>query len=462
MRLALLGKNKLGFVEGTCVKSLYRGELADLWEQCNAVVLSWIGRCVSQQQLPSIVYASNAAKVWAEFKERFGKSNLTRFYHLWTQIGTLIKQRLVQFLVGLNETYAHVRCQILFKPPVLLVNEAYALVIQEESQRALGVMDMNKEPLTMLAGRGQMMKGKRIVGYPPNFKSKRKPMQDKGAGGFKTYANNTTVEGNNSVEGHSSTESQSQGHYFTEEEYKQLIDLLNKSSVGDCKVNMAGASHHITSCKEKLVDINKLGGQESRKLQGLYSGKVMGIGRETDGLYILRKAIKPVAATTVIKGNYNTKLWHSRLGHPSVKAMQHIPILKGLADEHAQQEYQIYSMAKQHRTTFPDSTSKADLLRLDNGTEFFNSKCSALFSDLGIIHQSSCPYTPQQNGTVERKHRHILEVARALRIQSSVPIRFWGECIRNAVYLINKLPTAVLKSKSPYEYFMEKHQNWNT
>lgn len=36
-----------------------------------------------------IVYASNAAKVWAEFKERFGKSNLTRFYHLWTQIGTL-------------------------------------------------------------------------------------------------------------------------------------------------------------------------------------------------------------------------------------------------------------------------------------------------------------------------------------------------------------------------------------
>lgn len=54
---------------------------------------------------------------------------------------------------------------------------------------------------------------------------------------------------------------------------------------------------------------------------------------------------------------------------------------------------------------------------------------------------------------MERKYRHILKVARALRIQSSVPNRFWGECVRTVVYLINKLPTAVLKEKSPYEMF---------
>lgn len=72
------------------------------------------------------------------------------------------QQYLVQFLVGLNETYAHVHSQISLKTPVSSVNQAYALVIQEESQMALGVMDINKESLTMLVGMGQMMKGKKF------------------------------------------------------------------------------------------------------------------------------------------------------------------------------------------------------------------------------------------------------------------------------------------------------------
>jgi len=96
------------------------------------------------------------------------------------------------------------------------------------------------------------------------------------------------------------------------------------------------------------------------------------------------------------------------------------------------------------------------VLRSDNGKEFFNSQCSKLFSSLGIVHQSSCAYTPQQNGVVERKHRHILEVARSLKFQSSVPNRFWGDCVRTVVYLINKLPTPVLQGKTPYEMLYHK------
>ncbi|XP_070022136.1 uncharacterized protein LOC142177457 [Nicotiana tabacum] len=89
MKLALLGKSKLGFVDGSCVKIMYKGKLAEQWEKCNAIVLSWIGSTVSNELMASIIYASNARKVWVDFQERFDRSNLTRIYHLWTAIATL-------------------------------------------------------------------------------------------------------------------------------------------------------------------------------------------------------------------------------------------------------------------------------------------------------------------------------------------------------------------------------------
>ncbi|GKB90804.1 ribonuclease H-like domain-containing protein, partial [Tanacetum coccineum] len=57
---------------------------------------------------------------------------------------------------------------------------------------------------------------------------------------------------------------------------------------------------------------------------------------------------------------------------------------------------------------------KIKTARSDNGTEFVNKKMYELFSDLGIIQQTSCTHTPQQNGIAERKHRHLLNAARSL------------------------------------------------
>ena len=48
------------------------------------------------------------------------------------------------------------------------------------------------------------------------------------------------------------------------------------------------------------------------------------------------------------------------------------------------------------------------------------------FLDCEIIFQTSCTETPQQSGRVERKHKHILNVAQALRFQGNLPIKFWG------------------------------------
>ncbi|KAJ0912392.1 putative RNA-directed DNA polymerase [Helianthus annuus] len=91
------------------------------------------------------------------------------------------------------------------------------------------------------------------------------------------------------------------------------------------------------------------------------------------------------------------------------------------------------------------------IFRTGNGTEFINNQFKDFLNKQGIGHQTTCVYTPQQNGIVERKHRHLLNVARSLLFQSGLPLRFWSECILTAAYLINRTPSSVLSGRSPYE-----------
>ena len=62
---------------------------------------------------------------------------------------------------------------------------------------------------------------------------------------------------------------------------------------------------------------------------------------------------------------------------------------------------------------------------------------------------------------MERKHRHILQVARALKIQAQLPNQFWGECALTAVRIINRLPSPVLSFKTPFEHLYSKPPSYS-
>lgn len=77
------------------------------------------------------------------------------------------------------------------------------------------------------------------------------------------------------------------------------------------------------------------------------------------------------------------------------------------------------------------------LVRSENGTEFVNSECYFLFlfdhtPKILFLH----PTTEWGGG---RKHIHILELAREIRFQGSIQLKFWGHCVLGVVYMMNRL-----------------------
>ena len=99
--------------------------------------------------------------------------------------------------------------------------------------------------------------------------------------------------------------------------------------------------------------------------------------------------------------------------------------------------------------------SKIQILKSDNARDYFNSILGEFLAQEGIVHLSSCVDTPQQNGIAERKNRHLLEVARSLMFSMNVPKLFWGQAVLTAAYLINRMPSRVLKFQTPCQTLLK-------
>ncbi|KAJ4744580.1 polyprotein [Rhynchospora pubera] len=114
----------------------------------------------------------------------------------------------------------------------------------------------------------------------------------------------------------------------------------------------------------------------------------------------------------------------------------------------------VFSLFKSQVENALNTTIKT--LRTDGGTEF--KRISSMFPH--IIHQTSCPYTPQQNGVVERKHKHIVELSLATMNHASIPTKYWDDIFLSIVYLINRLPS--VNKKIPYTTLFNKIPDYST
>nr|XP_023886309.1 uncharacterized protein LOC111998447 [Quercus suber] len=118
MTKALSAMNKLGFVDGSIPEpSDPDSPLFQAWWRCNDMVFSWIINALSRNIACKEIYSDKANEIWMDLKEEY----------------------VLQFLMGLNETFSNVRVQILLMEPILSINKVFSLIQQEEKQKSVGL-----------------------------------------------------------------------------------------------------------------------------------------------------------------------------------------------------------------------------------------------------------------------------------------------------------------------------------
>ncbi|KAK1422305.1 hypothetical protein QVD17_25324 [Tagetes erecta] len=101
---------------------------------------------------------------------------------------------------------------------------------------------------------------------------------------------------------------------------------------------------------------------------------------------------------------------------------------------------------------------KIKVVRSDRGGEYV-SPFADVCAQSGIIHECTAPYSPQQNGTAERKNRTLKEMMNAMLISSGLSQDMWGEAVLSANYILNKIPHKK-RDETPYELWMGRKPSY--
>ncbi|RVW71223.1 Retrovirus-related Pol polyprotein from transposon TNT 1-94 [Vitis vinifera] len=420
------------------------------------------------------------------------------------------KERIYKFLLGLNKNLDEVRGRVLSIKPLPSVREVFSEIRREESRQKvmLGTQNSSKNlENSALVARGtqsnnnnhQTKKNRpwcdhcrkpghtketcwHLHGKPADWKPSR-PQQNREGRGYTAAAEEDT-SGTSSNPGPFSKEQLEALQKMFQQTLQSTGTTIGTASVAQKGIFFhalnvrqenhttwivdSGASDHMTgnlmvfheytpchnNCSVRIAD-----GTLSRALN---SGKRIGNAEVRAGLYLLRaEEIRRLPKKTAcVVSNPSTKtdsvvmLWHYRLGSRWFVTF---------VDDHTRVTW-VFLMKKKSevREIFENFNNmvqtqfqaKIQVLRTDNAREYYHNILGSYLLENGIVHQSSCIDTPQQNGVAERKNRHLMEVARSLMIASNVPKQLWGEAVLTATYLINRMPSRILQFKTPCQILL--------
>nr|XP_009776989.1 PREDICTED: uncharacterized protein LOC104226654 [Nicotiana sylvestris] len=238
-----------------------------------------------------------------------------------------------------------------------------------------------------------------------------------------------THEDNENQTGQNIENNNNFGQQLNKEQLAEMMNMYKKAKLvqaGNSGINanaVAGALEHMCFDPNSFLFLTQLPVPLNINLPNSFKGLSMkspqAFGEVREGLYIL----EPM-------DNYSRGTWTFLLSSKS----NAFPMLKSFL-----------SMVERQFST------KVKMIRSDNALELGKGSQEAAFlASEGIMHQVSCVETPQQNGIVERKHSHLLEIARGLMFQSRLPMSYWGESILTATHIINRLSSSVLQGKTPF------------
>ena len=104
-----------------------------------------------------------------------------------------------------------------------------------------------------------------------------------------------------------------------------------------------------------------------------------------------------------------------------------------------------------HKMIATQYQSNIQVIDTNNGGEFINQDLKRYLNLHGIVHKTTCPYTPKKNRVAKQKNRHLLEVVRVFLFGAHMPTSYWGEAITTIAYLINHIPSNSLQFQTPFD-----------